>query len=77
MQVGEDPQGNILYQVVVHVEGVDIVQLAYRLPGNVDQVVVREVQILEGPLEVLKRSRRDVMELIVAEDQVPEVGQAT
>ena len=55
MQVGEDPLRDALDQVVVQAEGVDADQLGDGLPGDFHQVVVAQVQVLQGLQEVLQR----------------------
>ena len=54
MQVGEDSLWDALYQVVVQAQGVDADQQGYGVPGDVHQVVVAQVQILQGLQEVLR-----------------------
>lgn len=55
VQVGEDPLGDALDQVVVQAERVDAHQQGHRLPGNVHQVVVAQVQVLQRLQEVLDK----------------------
>lgn len=54
MQVGEDSLRDALYQVVVQAQGVDADQQGNGLPGDVYQVVVAQIQVLQGLQEVLK-----------------------
>ena len=75
VQVGEHPLGDVLYEVVVHVEGVDVGQTAHRLPGRLRQVVVAQVQVLQGGHKVVKGMRGDGVQLVVGQDQVAQVGQ--
>lgn len=58
VQVGKDALGDTLYQVVVQAEGVDADQQGDRLPGNVHQVVVAQIQVLQGLQEVLQERQR-------------------
>lgn len=43
VQVGENPLGNIFYEVMIHVEGIDIGQTPDCVPGHLGKVVVTEV----------------------------------
>lgn len=54
MQVGEDSLRDALYEVMVEAEGVDADQQGDGLPGNVHQVVVAQIQVLQSLQEVLK-----------------------
>lgn len=45
VQVGEDPLRDVLYEVMVHIQGVDVGQSPNRLPGHLVQVVVTEVEV--------------------------------
>lgn len=54
MQVGEDSLGNALYEVMVQAEGVDADQQGDSLPGNVHQVVIAQIQVLQCLQEVLQ-----------------------
>lgn len=75
MQVGEDPLRDKLDEVVVQADRVDVGELGDRFPGNVDQIVVGQIQVLDGLDEVVQRSRGDVAQLVVAQDQMAEVNQ--
>lgn len=55
MQVGEDAFRDALDQIVVQAEGVDADQQGDGLPGDVHQVVVAQVQVLQGLQEVLQQ----------------------
>lgn len=48
VQVGEDSLRDALYEVVVQAEGVDADQQGDGLPGDVYQVVVAQIQVLQG-----------------------------
>lgn len=54
VQVGEDSLRDALYEVMVEAEGVDADQQGDGLPGNVHQVVVAQIQVLQSLQEVLK-----------------------
>lgn len=58
VQVGEDSLGDALYEVMVEAEGVDADQLGDGLPGNVHQVVVAQIQVLQSLQEVLQEDKR-------------------
>lgn len=53
MQVGEDSLWDAFDEVVVQAEGVDADQQGDGVPGNIHQVVVAQVQVLQGLQEVL------------------------
>lgn len=76
VQVGEDPLGDVLDQIMVHVQGVDVGQSPDRLPGHLVQVVVAEVQVFQRGQEVVEGVRGYGVKLVVGQDQVPQVGQA-
>ena len=75
MEVGENPLGDVLNEVVVHVEGVDVGQTPHRLPGRLCQVVVAQVQVLQRGHKVVEGVRGDGVQLVVGQDQVAQVGQ--
>ena len=54
MQVGEDPLGDALDEVMVEAEGVDADQQGDGVPGDVHQVVVAQIQVLQCLQEVLQ-----------------------
>lgn len=54
MQVGKDSLGDVLDEVVVQAEGVDADQQSNGLPGDVHQVVVAQIQVLQSLQEVLQ-----------------------
>lgn len=58
MQVGEDTLRDALYEVMVEAEGVDADQQGDGLPGNVHQVIVAQIQVLQSLQEVLKWGRQ-------------------
>lgn len=58
MQVREDSLGDALDEVVVEAQGVDADQQGDSLPGDLHQVVVAQVQVLERLQEVLRRESR-------------------
>lgn len=53
VQVGKDSLRDALDEVVVEAEGVDADQQGDGVPGNVHQIVVAQVQVLQGLQEVL------------------------
>lgn len=53
VQVGEDSLWDAFDEVVVQAEGVDADQQGDGVPGNIHQVVVAQVQVLQGLQEVL------------------------
>lgn len=76
VQVGKDSLGDAFYEVVVQTEGVDADQQGDGVPGNVHQVVVAQVQVFQGLQEVLEGSLRYAVQLVVGQDEVPQVDQA-
>lgn len=62
VQVGEDSLWDALYQVVVQAQRVDADQQGDGLPGDVHQVVVAQVQVLQGLQEVLPEGRGLLMD---------------
>lgn len=60
--------GNVFYEVMIHVQGVDVGQASDRVPGHLSQVVVTEVQILQRGQEVIERMRRYGVELVVGQN---------
>jgi len=61
VQVGEDPLWDTLDEVVVQAEGVDTDQQSDGVPGDVHQVIVAQIQVLQRLQEVLRgRQRREL-----------------
>lgn len=46
MEVGEDPLRNIFYEVMIHIQGIDIGEPADCVPGHLIEVIIAEVKIL-------------------------------
>lgn len=76
VQVGEDPLRDVLYEIMVHIQGVNVGQSPDRLPGYLVQVVVAEVEVFQCGQEVVKGVWGYRVKLVVGQDQVPQVGQA-
>lgn len=60
MQVGEDSLRDALDEVVVQAERVDADQQRDGVPGDVHQVVVAQVQVLQSLQEVLRRRKNRI-----------------
>ena len=75
MQVAEDALGDGLDEVVVQAERVDGGQQPHRVPRDLHQVVVAQVQVLQSGHKVVKGMRGDGVQLVVGQDQVAQVGQ--
>lgn len=76
VQVSEDPLRDILDEIMVHIQSVDVGQSPYGLPGHLVQVVVTEVEVFQCGQEVIKGMWGYGVELVVRQDQVPQVSQA-
>lgn len=54
MQVGEDSLWDAFYEVMIEAEGVDADQQGDGLPGDVHQVVIAQIQVLQSLQEILQ-----------------------
>lgn len=70
VQIGEYSLGNIFYEVVIHIQCIDVGQASDRVPGHLGEVVVTKVQILQRRQEVIKGMGRYGVELVVGQNQV-------
>ena len=76
LQVGEGALGDVVQQVVVEAQLMQVDHAPHRAPGQPVEVVVREVQVLQGQQEVLKGLLRDAAQLVVVHDEMLQVDQA-
>lgn len=76
MQVGEDSLRDIFYEIMIHIQGVDVGQSPDRVPRHLVKVVVTEVEIFQSGQEVIEGVRGYGVELVIGQDQVTKVGQA-
>ena len=76
MQAGKGAGGHGSQQVVVEAQRIDVAQAAQRLPGQLLQVVVGEVEVLQCLGAVVQGPGRQGRQLVVAQDEVAQVDQA-
>lgn len=66
----------MFYEVVIHIQGIDIGEAPDHVPRCLGKIIVAEVEILQCGQEVIKGMSRYGVNLVAGEDQVTEVGQA-
>lgn len=72
----ESPRSDVVNQIVVQRERVDVGHSGYGFPGKGAQVVVGKIQVLDGGNKLIEGGGSHLVDLVVSEDEVPQVDEA-
>lgn len=78
-QLGEEGEGalaDVVDQVVIQCERVNVGHSGYGFPGKAAQVVVGKIQVLDGGDKLIEGVGGHLVDLVVPQDEVPQVDKA-